>query len=123
VNPNANQSLSLAARASSDPTPREKTVLQLLVQGKTNKQIGNALELQEFSARDVVKRLLRKFGFVSRVQFLNSELPPQWLVDQASFLQPSLQPSLQPNSQTSPSVNDSIGVIANSAQSVKNKQQ
>ncbi|WP_158256698.1 LuxR C-terminal-related transcriptional regulator [Pseudomonas sp. MYb185] len=51
-------------------TPREKEVFQLLLQGKSNKQIALALDISEFTARDHVCSILRKKGVKSRGELL-----------------------------------------------------
>lgn len=51
-------------------TPREKEVFQLLLQGKSNKQIALALDISEFTARDHVCSILRKKGVRRRGELL-----------------------------------------------------
>lgn len=49
-------------------TERENGVLQLIAQGFTNRQIGEALHLTEKTARNHVARILDKLGFSRRSQ-------------------------------------------------------
>lgn len=49
-------------------TERENEVLQLIAQGMTNRQIGEALHLTEKTARNYVARILEKLGFSRRSQ-------------------------------------------------------
>lgn len=52
----------------SDLTPRERDVLGLLVQGMSNRQIADKLELQEVSIRARLTGIFRKLGVTSRTQ-------------------------------------------------------
>ena len=47
-------------------TAREVEIARLLAYGASNKQIAQALELSDFTVRDHVSRLLKKFGVDSR---------------------------------------------------------
>lgn len=49
-------------------TPRERDVLQLLVQGLSNRQIAERLDLQEVSVRARLTGIFRKLGVTSRTQ-------------------------------------------------------
>ncbi len=49
-------------------TPRERQVLELLAEGATNRQIGNALYMAEKTASVHVSRILAKLGVSSRTQ-------------------------------------------------------
>jgi DNA-binding NarL/FixJ family response regulator len=49
-------------------TPREQEVLQLIVDGKSNRQIGRALGVTERTARTHVSNILAKLGLASRTQ-------------------------------------------------------
>jgi DNA-binding CsgD family transcriptional regulator/tetratricopeptide (TPR) repeat protein len=51
-----------------DVTPRELDVLRLVAQGRTNRQIGEALFISEKTASVHVTNLLRKLGVASRVE-------------------------------------------------------
>ena len=51
-------------------TPREKEVFQLLLKGKSNKEIARELEISEFTARDHVSSILRKKGVNKRMELL-----------------------------------------------------
>lgn len=51
-------------------TKREKDVYQLLIQGKTNKQIAVYLNISDFTVRDHVSSMLRKTGVSNRVELI-----------------------------------------------------
>lgn len=57
-------------------TQREREVLQLVVQGFTNKDIAQHLGISDYTARDHVSALLRKAGVKNRAQLIASHLPP-----------------------------------------------
>jgi DNA-binding NarL/FixJ family response regulator len=56
-------------------TQRERQVLQLVVQGCTNKDIAQQLGISDYTARDHVSALLRKTGVKNRAQLIASYLP------------------------------------------------
>jgi len=49
-------------------TPREVEVARCLAFGASNKQIARKLEVSDFTVRDHVSRLLKKFGVDSRAR-------------------------------------------------------
>jgi DNA-binding NarL/FixJ family response regulator len=51
-----------------DLTPREREVLQLLVSGRTNKEIGGALDIAENTVKNHLKNVLAKLHTDNRVQ-------------------------------------------------------
>lgn len=51
-----------------DLTPRERDVLKLLVQGLSNRQIADRLDLQEVSVRTRLTGIFKKLGVTSRTQ-------------------------------------------------------
>nr|WP_313054769.1 LuxR C-terminal-related transcriptional regulator [Pseudomonas lopnurensis] len=51
-------------------TTREKSVLQLLLQGKTNKQIAAGLGISDYTVRDHVSVLLRKSDCCTRTELI-----------------------------------------------------
>lgn len=53
-------------------TQREKEVFQLLLKGKSNKEIARELEISEFTARDHVSSIFRKKGVNKRTELLAS---------------------------------------------------
>ena len=55
-------------RRVSELTEREKSVLKLIAQGKTNKEIGKALEISDGTVKVHVKHVLHKLSFRSRVE-------------------------------------------------------
>lgn len=55
-------------------TPREKEVLQLLAQGKTNKEIASALVITERTVKFHVSSILRKFDRGNRTEAVRTAL-------------------------------------------------
>jgi len=51
-----------------DFTPREQDVLRLVVQGKTNMEIGMVLGISEKTVEKHLDSIFRKMGVVSRVE-------------------------------------------------------
>lgn len=71
------QPAAAAAPAAASPaagglTPRESEVLNLLVAGRSNKEIGRALELQEITVKLHVRNIFRKLGVRNRVEATNA---------------------------------------------------
>lgn len=60
-------------------TRRERDVLSLLLRGKTNKQIAEALDLSGYTVRDHVSKLLKKCRVKTR-----AELMAEFMVGQDS---------------------------------------
>ncbi len=56
-----------------DLTRRESDVLQLLLLGKTNKQIALDLNISDYTVRDHVSALLRKRGVRTRMELIASK--------------------------------------------------
>lgn len=56
-------------------TQREREVLQLVIQGCTNKDIAQRLGISDYTARDHVSALLRKTLVKNRAQLIASYLP------------------------------------------------
>jgi DNA-binding NarL/FixJ family response regulator len=48
-------------------TPREKQVLEMLVEARSNKEIGNPLGIKERTVKAYVARLMRKVGVKNRI--------------------------------------------------------
>jgi len=74
-----------------DPlTPREQEVLQLVAQGKTNKEIAESLTISEHTVESHVSQIYQKLDVCNRVQAAlwawntqyarceNSDYPPCW---------------------------------------------
>ena len=60
---------SLAMRTpNSDLSPREREVLSLMVQGKSNKDIGGALKITEATVKCHVSVILERLGVTDRTQ-------------------------------------------------------
>ena len=57
---------------------RERTVLELLVGGMTNKEIARALDLQEATVKIHVKNIYRKMGVANRAQAVRTAIQPGW---------------------------------------------
>ena len=51
-----------------DLTPREKEVLKLVSQGKSNKEIASALAIAESTVKGYLKNILEKLHLENRVQ-------------------------------------------------------
>jgi DNA-binding NarL/FixJ family response regulator len=49
------------------PTSREKQVLQMLVEGRSNKEIGNPLGMKERTVKAHVAKLMHKVGVTNRI--------------------------------------------------------
>ena len=49
-------------------TPRQEEVLELLLEGRSNKEISQTLQLSEETTKNHVSRVLRAFGVQTRVQ-------------------------------------------------------
>lgn len=67
-------------------TPREKRVVQLLLEGKTNKEVAVCMDIGEYTVKDHIKQIMRKLnvntraGVVSKVYLLHfsaSQASPQ----------------------------------------------
>jgi|GEM_PF-2040192 DNA-binding CsgD family transcriptional regulator len=56
-------------------TPREREVLQLVLQGYTNKDIAEQLGISDYTARDHVSALLRKNEVRNRAQLVALHVP------------------------------------------------
>ncbi len=51
-------------------TRREKQVLDVLMQGRTNKNIARCLNISDFTVRDHVSSLLAKYGVENRMMLI-----------------------------------------------------
>ena len=57
-----------SAREQSQLTERQRIVLQLMAEGKSNKEIANDLSITEITVKAHVSAILRKLGVNNRVQ-------------------------------------------------------
>ena len=62
------QSLAAPRRAAAALTPREREILVLVAQGKSNRDVAGALVISERTARTHVSGVLAKLGLASRTQ-------------------------------------------------------
>ncbi|SCZ05352.1 LuxR C-terminal-related transcriptional regulator [Microvirga guangxiensis] len=79
-------------------TPREQQILSILVQGRSNKEIGNSLHLSEKTIKHHLTNILQKLRVRNRVEaaiMASSNLPPQVTVLEARS-QPQIDPSCDP---------------------------
>lgn len=58
-------------------TEREQDVLRLLMTGMTNKQIALALRISDYTVRDHVSALLRKFDASTRTELIARQVARQ----------------------------------------------
>ncbi len=61
-------------------TPRQRQVLELLILGKANKEISNALGIKEITVGYHLKGLFQKFGVANRTQVVATALQMGWKV-------------------------------------------
>lgn len=54
-------------------TRRERDVLHLLMQGKSNKKIAQELNISDYTVRDHVSSLLRKLGARTRMELIATQ--------------------------------------------------
>jgi DNA-binding CsgD family transcriptional regulator len=66
-----------SASDSSEPTARERQVLELLAQGKTNNEIAKTLSLSVMTVRVYIANLLRKLGLQNRSALVQAHLASQ----------------------------------------------
>lgn len=59
---------------------RERTVLELLVGGMTNKEIARSITLQEATVKIHVKNIYRKMGVSNRAQAVRTAIQPDWVM-------------------------------------------
>lgn len=59
---------------------RERTVLELLVGGMTNKEIARSIALQEATVKIHVKNIYRKMGVSNRAQAVRTAIQPDWVM-------------------------------------------
>lgn len=60
-------------------TKREKAVVQLLLEGKTNKEVASCMNIGEYTVKDHVKRIMKKLNVTTRAgivaKVLHQQLP------------------------------------------------
>ncbi len=61
------------------PTPRERLVLQGIVEGQTNKEIAHAMAIDQRTVETHVLRMLNRYGASSRVQLAVLGLKQGWV--------------------------------------------
>ncbi len=66
------QAKSAPAKTAAGLTPREAEVIGLLAAGRSNKEIGRALKLQEITVKLHVRNIFRKLGVRNRVEAANA---------------------------------------------------
>ncbi|MCG7394814.1 response regulator transcription factor [Microvirga sp. ACRRW] len=79
-------------------TPREQQILSILVQGRSNKEIGNTLHLSEKTIKHHLTNILQKMRARNRVEaalIASNNMPPQLAV-----LEPKKRPHLGSGSDT-----------------------
>jgi len=60
--------------ASSDLTSREMEVLELIVRGQSNKEIGASLTISEATVKSHINNILSKLGVTDRTQAVTTAL-------------------------------------------------
>lgn len=65
---------------------RERTVLELLVGGMTNKEIARSIELQEATIKIHVKNIYRKMNVANRTQAVRTAIQPGWTCQNRSSI-------------------------------------
>lgn len=59
-------------------SPREREILSLLIEGRTNKDIARRLDLQEITIKIHLRNVYRKIGAVNRAQAVRIALSSGW---------------------------------------------
>jgi DNA-binding CsgD family transcriptional regulator len=60
----------VGSRRAKDLTPREEDIVRLLVGGKANRDIAQALGIKEQSVKNLVSKVMRKYGAENRTQLV-----------------------------------------------------
>ena len=58
------------SRRAKDLTPREEDIVRLLVGGKANRDIAHELGIKEQSVKNLVSKIMRKYGAENRTQLV-----------------------------------------------------
>jgi DNA-binding NarL/FixJ family response regulator len=61
-------------------SPREREILSLLIEGRTNKDIARRLDLQEITIKIHLRNVYRKIGAVNRAQAVRIAMSAGWTV-------------------------------------------
>mgnify|MGYP001806647366 CR=1 FL=1 len=61
-------------------SPREREILSLLIEGRTNKDIARCLDLQEITIKIHLRNVYRKIGAVNRAQAVRIAMSSGWVV-------------------------------------------
>lgn len=61
-------------------SPREREILSLLIEGRTNKDIARKLDLQEITIKIHLRNVYRKIGAVNRAQAVRIAMSAGWTV-------------------------------------------
>lgn len=61
-------------------SPREREILSLLIEGRTNKDIARKLDLQEITIKIHLRNVYRKIGAVNRAQAVRIAMTAGWTV-------------------------------------------
>lgn len=64
-------------------SPREREILGLLIEGRTNKDIARKLELQEITIKIHLRNVYRKIGAVNRAQAVRIAMTAGWSLSPA----------------------------------------
>jgi len=72
-------SASLALRPAADLTPRERDVLRLLAEGRTNREIGAVLHISHRTVNFHLDNLYTKLGVTTRTEAVIEALRRDWI--------------------------------------------
>ena len=70
INQTSSNENSIKERLGNRLTPREIEVVELIMQGKSNKQIGSALFLKEGTVKNYISRILDKLELNNRTELV-----------------------------------------------------
>jgi DNA-binding CsgD family transcriptional regulator len=55
-------------------TPREKSVVKLLIEGMTNKEVARSMHIVEYTVKDHIKRIMKKYNVTTRAGIVAKSL-------------------------------------------------